>query len=294
MAFKEKLSEALRFHNPFKWDKCDHCGHLSDPASPLCPDCGHEKPEREPFYRSFQEIPQGIKPFRLIILTIIGCLGFQLLGLLVSGILASGLSGDALKEALLRYAQGNEALAIQNYVTYALLAAVLLLVLWKDNKQVFACFKKGKTYIGVPLGFGLIIISVLWNLIQNAIAPNSGTSENQKLVIRMVRSTPFFAIVITGFVGPLCEEITYRLGLFGFLKRINRIFAYAVAAFIFGAIHMRDWGSLNEWLNFPSYLLSGIYLAYVYEHFGFGASWLAHSFNNLFSVITILASPESN
>ena len=60
------------------------------------------------------------------------------------------------------------------------------------------------------------------------------------------------------------------------------------ASVVFGLIHMKDFSSLNEWLNFPDYLFAGLILSFVYHRFGFEGSVAAHVLNNLIAVISAL------
>ena len=94
--------------------------------------------------------------------------------------------------------------------------------------------------------------------------------------------------MITGIIGPICEEFAYRVGLFNLGMRINRLTAYLFATVVFGLIHMHDFASVNEWLNFPSYLIAGGILAFTYDRFGLSASITAHVVNNLYAVILTL------
>jgi membrane protease YdiL (CAAX protease family) len=101
----------------------------------------------------------------------------------------------------------------------------------------------------------------------------------------MLSSTPYLSLLVLGLVGPFCEELAYRVGLFGLTRRVNIYLAYFVASVVFGLIHMHDFTSVNEWLSFPDYLVAGAVLAVTYEKFGFGASYIAHATNNVFSLL---------
>ena len=291
---KEKGNHNIfRFRNPFKKTKCDVCGAIYDITKKECPNC-HAPSAESSFQRSFQEIP-NVSPWRELILALVGWLGFQLLGLIVQIVVLSiksaeliqnGFTGLDLQNELLAFTETGSFYAMVNYPAYILLFACLLLILWKETAKLLPCFKKPKTYLGFAYGALLMVFSIVWGLISTTLG--ASTNENQSTIISMVRETPFLAILVTGIIGPLCEEITYRVGLFGFAKRINRIFAYFVASVLFGLIHIHDFTSPNEWLSFPDYLVSGLLLAFVYERYGFGASSLAHIMNNTIAVLQIL------
>ena len=106
----------------------------------------------------------------------------------------------------------------------------------------------------------------------------------------VVSSYPAFSIIVLGIIGPICEEIGYRLGLFDLLKRCHIALAYVATALVFGFIHFdfTQISSITEWINLPNYLISGAILCLTYDRFGFGASVLAHVFNNVLAIVLIL------
>ncbi len=285
----------FKFHNPFHKKRCSSCYAEYDYTEQNCPSC-HASNDEDPAFRESFGRTINLDPWREIILALVGWGGFQILGVIVQLIVvavkkaefvAQGLSGDELKAALEAFAKTGGALALINYPAYALLFVILLLIIWKGIVKFFPAFKRKETYIyGALMGIALLVVSIVWNMISSIWGAT--TNENQSSVVEMVKTAPVFAVLITGIIGPLCEEITYRVGFFGFGKRINRIFAYFLASVVFGLIHIHDWTSCNEWLSFPSYLLSGLLLAFTYEKFGIGASWIAHSLNNLVGVVQIL------
>ena len=44
-------------------------------------------------------------------------------------------------------------------------------------------------------------------------------------------------VILFGIIGPIVEEFGYRVGLFNFLNRTNKIIAYCACGLIFGLIH---------------------------------------------------------
>ncbi|MBR3675120.1 MAG: CPBP family intramembrane metalloprotease, partial [Bacilli bacterium] len=112
-------------------------------------------------------------------------------------------------------------------------------------------------------------------------------NENQDAINNIAKINVPLSILFLGFLGPICEELTYRVGLFNFTRRVNRIMGYVISAAIFGLIHIHDYGSLNEWLSYPSYLFAGLAFAFAYEKWGFGASTLAHVTNNVLSLLIV-------
>ena len=284
------------FHNPFKRNHCSKCGACYDGASNACPNCHEKNVDDDRFLRSFGKI-SNVSPLRELFLFLMGWLGFQAIaivtGLIVAGVKMSslanmGYTGDALEAEYQAFTKSAEALAWCNYPSYIVLFAGLMLILWNEIPKLFPSFKRATNYLaafgvaGVCIGF-----SFLWSFISQQFF-EATTNENQLAVNEMVLYSPVCAVLITGIIGPLCEELTYRVGLFGFAKRINRVLAYIVASLLFGLIHIQDFTSPNEWLSYPTYVFSGLALAFAYERFGLATSWTAHSLNNLLSVILIL------
>lgn len=283
----------LAFYSPFSKVKCDNCKNDYDALEASCPKCKCLNTRREG-EKSLFEGPHP-SPIREICVFLMGFIGFQFLGIIISFItqLAKaselrnlGYSGTDLENALVSYTESSNYIAIVNYTSYFILFICLLLILWKQVKFLIPQIFNYKTLLGIPLGFLILGVSIILSIIESRLGGQ--TNQNQTSVIKMVQQTPFLAILITGIIGPLCEELTYRFGLFDFGKRINRIIAYLFASVLFGLIHLHDYTSINEWISFPSYLVTGFLLAFIYEKFGLGASFVAHSVNNLVAIIQIL------
>ena len=147
-------------------------------------------------------------------------------------------------------------------------------------------FANLKILFGFVVGFAMIILSGIWSNI--AIKLGASTNINQGAVEETIKASPLLAVLVTGLIAPFVEELTYRVGAFTFLKRINTVLAYVVVGALFGLIHIKDYGSLNEWLSYPSYLIAGLCLCFAYDKFGFGGSFLAHAMNNLLAVLSYL------
>ena len=118
-------------------------------------------------------------------------------------------------------------------------------------------------------------------------------NANEDIAEQMIKQYPVICFFILGFIGPICEELTYRFGLFGLLKKKNRILAYIVSALVFGIIHFDFTGDLIvELLNLPTYIICGALFGLAYDLCGFEASLTAHITNNLYAVILTIAGVE--
>jgi membrane protease YdiL (CAAX protease family) len=280
----------LSFHNPLKREKCNACGASYDAALPSCPKCG-AKSEDPVYFRPLQAMsPMGF--WKEIILFAAGFGGFQLLGLLVElavlsianeALIMGGLTDASLKAGLSAYADSLQFQAIVNYGAYLILFALLLAILASQSGRLFRKIGSQNALIGIPIGIGLLLATAFLNYLIMKYA-GATTNENEGVIDSLASGTPWLALLIFGIIGPFCEEVTYRVGLFGSMRRINVILAYFIASIVFGLIHLHDFTSVNEWLSYPTYVLAGLVLALTYEKFGFGASFAAHAANNLISI----------
>lgn len=214
--------------------------------------------------------------------------------------------------------------AWSNFVMYFILTVSLGIFTYKffinDFKRAAKTPAKSlrQIFIGslVFLGIGLlssIVVSVILALLAEVGVVResliSGDSENQEIIIKMVKYggiisvITFFAVVA---MGPLVEEIVFRKALFSLFKNKNRV-AIFISAAIFGAIHVTSAilmyllmilqsaegigfdNILVEMVYFISYFASGIALSAIYQYTERNIFIVAviHILNNLLSVIQI-------
>lgn len=275
--------------------ECPFCHQIIDGAVSTCPHCKALQ-EDDAARRFARLVPVGT--WRELACFLVGWAGFQLLGVLISVLAVAGaqsvlqgagLTGGSLQQAIVDYANSVECSAFINYTAYSLLFLALLVTVYPYLKNLVLQFKQWKNVLyGLLMGVALLMSSILWSMIAS-LAWGAGESQNQEAVVSIVTDYAFFGIVITGILGPICEEITYRVGLYNLGMRIHPVVAYLFSSVVFGLIHMQDWGSVNEWMNFPSYLIAGTILGFTYHRFGFAGSTTAHVLNNIVAVVQILA-----
>jgi hypothetical protein len=282
----------------WKKEYCSHCGKAYDPARGKCPSC--QTPSiNERDARAFQSMtPMG--PSKEITLFLVGLVGFQLLGtlwaylvqsLVRSAYYAAGMSQAAVVAALTSFTETSTYAGIINYTLYIVLFCIMVSIVGKDLNRLTDKFKEPHSYFGILFGFLAVAVSIVWNLIASKLGATS-SNENQTAVNGMIGSAPVLAVLCIGLIAPFNEELAYRVGLFGVSKRVNVYFAYFMASIVFGFIHMHfisaGWDNINEWLSLPDYVFAGLIFAYVYDHFGFGASFMAHATNNLVAVLATI------
>lgn len=294
----------------FRRKVCENCHTPYDSIEKECPCChsaNRNFDARYPFeYHLRDAFPWQIAYFA------IGWAGFQVLGiiiqLIVQGIFTSSHPGATTEEVIeyLTSATGNFAIT---GTAYGILLGVFILILSLRRKMpAFAkSFSHWLPYV-VGLGGGLLLlgVSIGYNVVADAlmklanVTPSHNANENA--VRAMVKAFPVLSVFIFGIVGPMCEEITYRVGLFGLTSRLGRVLAYIISSLVFAGIHF-GWNALFggtrdaiviELINIPSYLIAGIGLALLYDRCGLCASFVAHATNNLVSVFMQIASGSAS
>ena len=192
--------------------------------------------------------------------------------------------------------------SLSNFLIYSILFAFLILLLFsfKLLKPIALQFTKLKPYVyGLFYGFIIILVSVSYNLLTSLIFSDTTSNINQSSIELIINNYPFTSFIWIVLIGPVIEEILYRLGLFEGLRQKNRILAYVVSGMIFGFIHFNipldaegkviTAQLVNEFINIPGYIISGLLFAYTYEKIGFAGSSVAHISNNLLSyILTII------
>jgi len=285
-----------KMKNLFKKTACKSCGKTYDPTCGSCPQCG----EKGPYFDESKQFVNHVHCgwVRNLLLFLIGFIGFQVAGVvayLAAEIIITaqnrGASVEDITKLVSDFSNSAGGNLIVNFVAYAITITALLSILGPYLKQVGAFFKKGKSYgYGILFAAVLLAFSFLWGIISYYIDPHSTSNANQQLIDSMVGGFPLASLILFGILGPISEEIAYRLGLFSLLKRWNKVGAYIIAPLIFGLIHF-GWTSIgttsffNELLNIPDYIFAGVVLCYVYDKYGVGASTIAHIGNNVTGIV---------
>ena len=288
--------------NHFSYRTCDRCGKRHDPTATLCPQCKREFHfEDENLF-----VPDvHVGWLKNLIFFLVGFVGFQILGSILSTIFQTAFTGEwlsahpgatkeELQAALIEYVRTGSYILLVNGIAYGLLIIAMFVILGKGIGELLRGWKGWKPYVAGLIGFAVVIgLNMGWGLIMNIIHPNTDPNNNQNAINTVIAAYPVLSILLFGIVGPVCEEFTYRIGLFSLSKRISRVFAYIVTPLVFGFIHF-DWNVLLggwsealaiELLNIPSYVLAGVALSFIYDKFGIGAAMIAHIGNNLIGII---------
>lgn len=224
-------------------------------------------------------------------LFLIGFIGLNILAFIISFII-----GIVNVDALSTF----DTTAALNFGLYFILFGAFLIFVNTKIIDVLKDYKKPPTWLK-GLVYGLIILgsSIIISLITYNFYPDTvdtTINDNESTIRSITTSYPVLSFIVFGFLGPICEEFTYRAGLFSGIKKLNRVAAYLTCTIVFGLIHFSfDFTNTDdvivELLNLPNYMVSGALLCYFYERDGIAVSITAHMTNNVISVLaTILFS----
>jgi len=155
---------------------------------------------------------------------------------------------------------GIEILALTNFIVYAILCSVLLLLTRKNFKQDFQKISSwgnfcGQMGIGLACTFGAAILGNTMVMLLGT----TDTAANQALAEAALATMPFLMIITITFLGPIVEEIIFRLvlmNLFNWKPVYNLIFS----SLIFGSVHVL----IGGWIHIIPYFLMGLVFGYFY------------------------------
>ncbi len=279
----------------FRRNRCTSCGHTYEPTLAKCPYCGQENPDKEARrFANFLPVPA----WKEAVFFGVGYFGLQLTVLLTELICIAAV-GAGNSAAFLESGKG---LFVIYAVAYPLVFVLQGFFLFGDWRWIGKSLSSWKPYVAGVVGFvAMMGANVVYNLIIQGIfaasgAPLPATNGNQTNVISMVLENPVACVFIIGLIGPFVEELCYRVGLFGFMNRFAKWAGYLVGILFFGFIHFdftalgNGEALLGEIIALPNYLGSAAVLCFLYDRFGFGASFTAHSLNNMLSIVEILIS----
>ena len=286
---------------------CPNCGEKLDAIAPKCEHCG--TPNRDPKIVKQYGHHFVLSPLRQVFMFLVGFLGLQIIGFLVELVLELIGIGQypagsemTLADFITKFFKQPWVLLTTNGFTYLIIIGFIFLILRKDVKRLGKEFNNWVPYVAGVAGFAvLFIVDLLWGQASRAIIAANGitpqSNQNQTTIVALVRASPFVSLLIFGLMGPFAEEMTYRVGLFGFASRFGKVAGYIVTALIFGFIHF-GWSAIFtpaypgqlivELANIPSYIFAGVIFCFLYDRYGFGASLTAHLINNVVSILLSL------
>ena len=178
-----------------------------------------------------------------------------------------------------------ELVALLNFVLYAVLCVTLLLLtrhIFKQDLQKIASWNTFFKQMGLGL-LGTFGAAFVGNSIVMWIRGTMENSANQELAETLLAAMPVLMIVSVVFLGPIVEEIIFRLVLmnhFNWKPVYNLIFS----SLIFGLVHVL----IGGWLHIIPYFLMGLVLGYFYlKNNNIWHVTVLHIFHNGLTVVLI-------
>ena len=230
--------------------------------------------------------------WKQITLFAVGWLGFQILALLYQAFIV-GILRNALANGYIQSVDQYLLSMTINSITYIFLLIILLCISYIDIPKLLKSFKHWQSYLAGAICFAAIMtFNIQYNLFINTLRTigilKNPVSDNinQASLVSLDKLYPLTSLIIFGFIGPICEELTYRVGLFSLCKRRSRALAYVITIIVFAFIHFNfdTKNLLNEILNLPFYAFAAAAFSFTYDHFGFAGSLTGHVINNVFSL----------
>lgn len=228
--------------------------------------------------------------WKQIVLFFVGWVGFQILGAIIQLIVFrvavnNGFNGT-MAEALSTPDNGM----LVNALAYLILVGALFGICNIDTVKLAKSFAGWKPYVAAIICvLSIYTFNLIWSSIISLVNMPVSDNVNQASIESIEDVYPLTSLIIFGLIGPVCEELTYRVGLFSLCKRWTRAFAYVITIVVFAFIHFHfsrePLPLLNEILNLPFYAFAAAAFSFVYDKFGFASSVSAHITNNLISLI---------
>ena len=262
--------------------KCPNCDGYYDPTLKKCPPC--YKSNELYLNRQVSDKIIFFHPLAQIGLFLVGFAyaGMLLMELILSFFVAYVDGSDIFKETL-----------IILFTYLMMLGSLAVIALAARRKEFFSKYKRPLDYIyGVVYAITIVVASLMLSSLIS-IFHVAEDNANQQTAILIVKNYPIIAFFVLGFLGPICEELTYRIGLYSFFRRINKYLAFIVTIVLFALIHF-DFTAIGtdklvyELWALPSYLVAGFVLTLAYEHRGPACSMTAHVLYNIFAFTLML------
>ena len=231
-----------------------------------------------------------IPPVKQFIVFLVGWIGFRIFAATIQVLI--GFVAKAQGQNISDVLNQTGTAMIVNSAAYIGLLIALVLIINFDIIKLFKSFKHYQSYIaGLVCLMSIFAFNYLYSVFLNIIKFNPGDNANESSIQEINNSFKFTSLVVFGIIGPVCEEITYRVGLFSYLRRKSNVLAYVLTILIFAFIHFNfDTNPtvlVNELLNIPYYMFAAFAFSFTYEKFGLAGSLTAHIANNVISLSLI-------
>ena len=86
---------------------------------------------------------------------------------------------------------------------------------------------------------GVYLVNILFSLMYSGI-PYYGSNDNQETITQSVGSNPVLMFFSVAIFAPICEELTYRIGLVDSIGHKKRWLGVLLSSLIFGSFSSRS------------------------------------------------------
>lgn len=266
-----------------KTTTCTNCNKEMDYSLDVCPNCRSININQPVQFKKMTML----NTIKQLLLFFIGWKGIDLISTAVQMILLTAFNVPMVNSEINAFIRNPEVGMAVNAGVYLVLFDILLVVVGFDIPRLFKTFKNVNSYIAACVCVvAMFVFNVIWVNFVRTIYPVT-SNANESSLTRIESYYPVLSILIFGIIGPICEELTYRVGLFSMLSKVSKKLAYPLVCVVFALIHFnyKNVDIVNELLNLPTYIFAGLAFTFVYDKFGLSASLTAHSINNILSII---------
>jgi len=155
-----------------------------------------------------------------------------------------------------------------NFWVYAGGAAVLVLLCRRFLRRDFdtLCERFGWVLMQVLVSYGaMMLANMAVGTLLELLLPEE--NPNNQAVMEVYRQSGGKIAASTVLLAPLVEELMFRAGLFGLLRRANRTLAYVACILLFAAYHVWPYAVEDPryWLYILQYVPATYLLCRIYE-----------------------------
>jgi len=195
---------------------------------------------------------------------------------------------------------GDKTLVLLEFIISLIIFIISLLLYYKEFKKDYKEFKKNienKIWYILKMFVVFMVVKYIVSFMSLLILELLGmdieslSSVNQNTINEYAKINPILVALIASFIGPIYEEIIFRLGIKKVVR--NKYLFIVFSGLIFGLLHIFP---LDENISLTlgliqsiSYVTMGIFLAYIYEKkknifYSIGL----HILNNLLGILSII------
>ena len=178
-----------------------------------------------------------------------------------------------------------------NFWTYAFGAGLLTLLCLGFLRRDFDRICERPFYVlgQILLGYAMLMAAnLLVSILVYAILPQA--NPNNEAILDLAKAERGRILAITIVLAPLVEELMFRGGVFGLLRRWNRYLAYGLCMLLFALYHTWQYALTDPifWLYLLQYLPAGFILCRSYEKTEcIWTAILLHMLNNSVSLLAM-------